>query len=248
MDDLAIGRAIRAVRIKRGWRQQDLAIASGVSQSTVSRIECGHLDEIPLATLRRVGQALGIRVTLGASWRGAELDRLVGGRHSAMHEEMARLFETLPEWTAIPEVTFSLFGERGAIDILAWHAASRTLLVIELKTELVDVQETVGTLDRKVRLAAEVARARGWKPVTVGSWLVLADSPTNRRRVQAHKAMLRAALPADGRTVPGWLRTPAGPISALSFLSSTRGMGSSRGLAPVRRVRRRAASVAPAAS
>ncbi len=51
-----------------------------------------------------------------------------------------------------------------SIDILAWHAASRSLLVIELKTELVDVQETVGTLDRKRRLAAQVAAERGWKP------------------------------------------------------------------------------------
>lgn len=247
MDDLAIGGSIRAVRVKRGWRQQDLAVAAGVSQSTVSRIECGRLDDVPLSTLRRVGAVLGIRVTLDARWRGGELDRLLGSRHSAMHEELARLFETLPEWTAVPEVTFAIFGERGAIDILAWHEASRTLLVIELKTEIVDVQETVGTLDRKVRLAAEIAARRGWRPAVVASWLIVAESPTNRRRVAAHGAMLRSAYPADGRTMPGWLRQPRGPIAALSFLSSTHGAGSRRTLAPVRRVRRRTPSLAPAA-
>jgi len=248
MDDLTIGRSIRAVRVRRGWRQQDLAVAAGVSQSTVSRLECGELGEIPLATLRHVAGAIGMRITLEARWRGGELDRMVGSRHSAMHEELARLFERLPEWTPVPEVTFAIFGERGAIDILAWHAASRTLLVIELKTELVDVQETVGTLDRKVRLAAEVAAKRGWRAATVASWLVVADSPTNRRRVQAHGAMLRAAYPADGRTVPGWLREPRGSIAALSFLSSTLGTGGNRSLAPVRRVRRRAPSVTVAAT
>jgi hypothetical protein len=119
--------------------------------------------------------------------------------------------------------------------------------VIELKTELVDVQETVGTLDRKVRLAAEVAAKRGWRPAVVASWLIVAESPTNRRRVGAHGAMLRAAYPADGRTMPGWLRRPRGPIAALSFLSSTPVAGSGRSLAPVRRVRRRTPSVAAAA-
>lgn len=243
MDDASIGTAIRAVRIKRGWRQVDLALTTGVSQSTVSRVECGQLGEVPVATLRRVVEPLGIRLTLDVRWRGGELDRLVGGRHSAMHEELARIFAALPEWTAAPEVTFAIFGERGAIDILAWHAASRTLLIIELKTELVDVQETVGTLDRKVRLAATVAAERGWRPQTVASWLVVADSPTNRRRVQAHGTMLRAAYPADGRTMPGWLREPHGSIAALSFLSSTHAAGTNRSLAPVRRVRPRKPSV-----
>ena len=43
--------------------------------------------------------------------------------HAAMHEDVARLFATLPGWDEVPEVTFSEFGERGSIDILAWHAA-----------------------------------------------------------------------------------------------------------------------------
>ena len=43
-----------------------------------------------------------------------------------------------------------------------WHEPTRSLLVIELKTELVDLQETVGTLDRKVRLATQIAHEQGW--------------------------------------------------------------------------------------
>ncbi|HYO44374.1 MAG TPA: helix-turn-helix domain-containing protein [Candidatus Limnocylindrales bacterium] len=238
MKDAQVGRAIRAVRIRKGWRQQDLAWEAGVAQQTVSRIERGDLAGITLGTLVRVTAALGARISLDVRGDGAEIDRLLGARHSAMHEETARLFERLPAWVLAPEVTFSIYGERGAIDILAWHAATRTLLVIELKTELVDIQETVGTLDRKVRLAARIAADRGWAAETVAVWLVVAESATNRRRVAAHRTMLRSRYPADGRSIAGWLAAPDGAIAALSFLASTRGASASRGLAQVHRVRR----------
>ncbi|MEO5963966.1 MAG: helix-turn-helix domain-containing protein [Candidatus Limnocylindrales bacterium] len=237
MDDLAIGRSIRAVRVKRGWRQEDLAIAAGLSRASVSRIELGQLESIQIGMVRKVCATLGIRLT-EARWQGAELDRLLGSRHSAMHEELARLFASLPDWVAVPEVTFAIFGERGAIDLIAWHAASRSLLVIELKTEIVDVQAMVATLDRKVRLAGQIARDRGWVPATVSSWLVVADGPTNRRHVQAHVAMLRAAYPVDGRSIAGWLRRPVDPIAALSFIAPEPGVGALRSFAPVKRVRR----------
>jgi transcriptional regulator with XRE-family HTH domain len=238
MDSTRLGRSFRAVRIRRRWRQLDLAEAAGVSQTTISRIERGALQGVPLGTLLRLATALGMRISVEAWWDGAELDRLVGSRHSAMHEELARVFATLPDWTVAPEVTFAIYGERGAIDILAWHAPTRTLLVIELKTELVDIQDTVGTLDRKVRLAARIAAERGWHPDVVASWLVVAEGATNRRRVSEHRAMLRAAYPADGRTIQGWLGAPRGGIAALSFLSSSRGANATRGLAQVHRVRR----------
>ena len=143
MDHAKIGRSIRVVRIGRRIRQADLAALVELSQPTISRIEGGRLDGITVGALERVLAELGIRMGTNLWWQGAELDRLIAGRHSAMHDAVARLFEDLPEWATSPEVTFAIHGERGIIDILAWHAASRTLLVIELKTELVDVQETV---------------------------------------------------------------------------------------------------------
>ena len=214
-----------------------------LSQPTISRIERGRLDGITIGALERVLAELGIRMGTDLWWQGADLDRLIAGRHSAMHDAVARLFEDLPGWVMSPEVSFAIHGERGVIDILAWHAASRSLLVIELKTELVDVQETVGTLHRKQRLADQVAAERGWRPAAVSVWLVLADGRTNRRRVHEHRAMLRAAFPIDGRTVGDWLASPRASIAALSFLPSIRGANAARRFTPVRRVSRRRPSV-----
>ena len=82
MDDLRVGAAIRAVRIRRGWRQADVAQRAGSSVTAVSRVERGQLDGMPLATLRRIAAALDIRVDLVPRWRGADLDRLLNAGHA----------------------------------------------------------------------------------------------------------------------------------------------------------------------
>ncbi len=237
MDDMRLGRSVRAVRLRKGWRQDDLAAAAGVSQDSVSRLERGLLGGMTVDRIRAIGQAAGIVVDLSARWNGGELDRLLGARHSALHEAVATRFASLPGWTAVPEVTFSIYGERGAIDVLAWHAPTRTLLVIELKTELVDVQELLGTLDRKRRLAPRIAADRGWSPAATAVWVILVEGRTNRRRVDAHRTLLRMALPADARSMNAWLASPTGTIAALSYWPRTDGARGTRGLAPVRRVR-----------
>jgi len=112
---------------------------------------------------------------------------------------------------------------------------------VELKTEIVDVQELLGTLDRKCRLARKIAEDRGWVAEVVAAWLVLAGSPTNRRRVAAHARVLRAVLPAGGREMDRWLQAPGGRIAALTFLSFGRQANAISSFAPVRRVRRREA-------
>jgi hypothetical protein len=142
--------------------------------------------------------------------------------HAALGETVIRRLRSVGGWELAPEVSFSVFGERGSIDILAWHARTRTLLVIELKTAIVDLQDALSTLDRKRRLASGIARERGWRPGAVAVWLAVVDTRTNRRHVAAHDALLLSALPVRGREVDRWLRDPAGPVAALSFLPDGR--------------------------
>lgn len=227
----------RAIRIRKRLRQVDVALAAKTSQDTVSRLERGLVGGMTIAQIRAIGEAIGVTLDLVPRWRGGELDRLLGARHSALHEAVAARFATLPGWSAVPEVTFSIYGERGAIDVLAWHEPTRTLLVIELKTEIIDVQELIGTLDRKRRLAPRIAAERGRRPMVVGTWVIVAEGRTNRRRVTTHRTVLRAAMPADGHAMRAWLAAPSRPISALSFWPSTDAVGGTGRLDPVRRVR-----------
>jgi transcriptional regulator with XRE-family HTH domain len=240
MDDQRFGSTIRAIRIRRKLRQSDLARLADVSVGMISLIERGHLDRVTLASIRAVAKALDVRVDLVPRWRAGDLDRLLNARHSALHEEVARSLATRPDWLAEPEVSFAIYSERGIIDILAWHAKHQMLLVIELKTDIADVNELVGTLDRKRRLAVQIARKHGWSVANgakVSAWLIVAESRTNHRRVQAHKTMLRGALPLDGRSMAGWLADPSRPIGAVSFWPILNHGGLRSGPTPVRRVR-----------
>jgi transcriptional regulator with XRE-family HTH domain len=217
MDDMRVGAAFRAVRLRRRWRQEDVAVRARVARSLVSDVERGHFERMPLKRLRAVAAALDIRIDLIVRWRGGELARLLNARHSALNESVARHLECLPAWRFAPEVSFSIYGERGTIDILAYHAESGALLLVELKTEIVDVNDLVGTLDRKAPLARRVAAERGWHARSVSRWVIVSRDRTNQRRLDAHRSMLRAAFPADGHAMRSWLSRPAGSISALSM-------------------------------
>jgi transcriptional regulator with XRE-family HTH domain len=151
MDDLRAGSIIRAVRRRRGWRQCDVAARASVPQSTVSEIECGLVESLQLRTLRAVCAALEIRLALDLSWRGAELPRLLDSRHALLVERVVAILAAAG-WEVVVEYTFSVFGERGSVDVLAWRPSERALLIVEVKTELSDLQNLLSVLDRKARL------------------------------------------------------------------------------------------------
>jgi transcriptional regulator with XRE-family HTH domain len=248
VSDARVGAAIRSVRLRRGWRQSDVAARAKVSRALVSLLERGHVERVALGTLRSVGQALDIQIDVTARWRGGELARLLNADHAALHESVALFFGEMAGWEFAPEVTFNIYGERGVIDLLAWHAATRTLLIVELKTLLVDIHDVMAANDRRRRLAGAIAAQYDWHPRIVGVWVVLANTRTNRRRIAAHATVLRAAFPAGGADIHAWLRAPVAGISALSLWSYANRGGASPGLAGRQRVRvrRKPQSVASA--
>jgi hypothetical protein len=64
-----------------------------------------------LGALRQVAAALEIRIELLPRRRGAELDRVLSARHSALHESVATaLAHDFPEWVMASEVSFSIWA------------------------------------------------------------------------------------------------------------------------------------------
>ena len=232
MSDVQVGRVFRAVRVRLGKRQRDVADDEGVSRQVISRIECGQLEDVSATALRKIADRLQIRLDTTARWRGGELDRLLNRRHAAVHESALALFAGYPGWHTVSELSFNVWGERGVIDIAAWNQERLALAIDELKSEFVDAAELVRTMDTRRRLAMEIARERDWDPVVIGMWVIVADTRTNRRHLAASRRLLRGAFPADGHAMARWLRDPSESIAGLTFLpvSAVKGGG--------RRVRR----------
>jgi len=210
MDRWRFGRAVRALRRRRDWRQEDLAGRAGLSRSVAGRIERGEIQRIAWADLVAVVEALDARLELDLRWRGEGLDRLIDESHALTVDAAVRLFSAAG-WETEVEVSFSIYGERGSIDVLGRHPATARIAVVEVKATIGDANRTVMTLDRKGRLAPRIAAERGWPCRGVARFLVVAESSTARGRIRRHAEIFRSAFPMDGRGCLAWLHDPTGP-------------------------------------
>ena len=237
MQGVAIGRAIRTLRIRLELRQSDIAAHASVSPSLVGAIERGDVGAVNLRRLESICEALGASLDVRVRWHGEGLDRLLDGAHAQLVERLViRLSKA--GWECAVEASFNEYGERGSVDVLAWHPATRSLLVCEVKSLIPDAQATLVPLDRKARLGPKIAIGRGWQADRVSRLLVVADTSTTRRRVTALDATFRTAFPMRGVAVGRWLRDPAGAISGLLFLPDVRLAGLGRPAAGRQRVNR----------
>lgn len=236
MDSIRIGRSCRALRLRRQLRQIDVATRAGISRGTISNIERAHLSRVAIGTLVDVAAALGADVDLRIRWHGADLDRLLDEGHARLVDAIVALL-TAAGWDAVVEATFSIFGERGSIDVLAFHPAARQVLVVEAKTVVPDFQAMVAALDRKTRLASTVAAERGWSAIGVSRLLVVEDGSTPRGRIERVGRAAAVAFPVRGIAVRRWLREPIQPMSGLLFLRTANGSSTTLAIAGRQRIR-----------
>jgi DNA-binding XRE family transcriptional regulator len=218
MDPALFGGDVRLLRRRKGWTQVRLASAAAVPRWIVVEIEAGRGDRLPVWRLAAVAAALGARLTVRMLFQGEGLDRLRDRRHAALVEWLVAKLRR-EGWEVATEVSFNVYGERGSIDILAFHPATGALLVVEVKSVVPDIGGMLMTLDRKVRLAAQVAREQlGWQATSVSRLLVLPEDRTARRRVAQHATTFETTFPARNVVVRRWLRSPNGPLAGLLFV------------------------------
>ena len=233
VDPVRVGLSIRALRRRRGWTQEVLGRRAGISRSAVSRIERGDADRLSLRALAKVTNVLGARIRLQVLWQGEELDRLLDRDHAHLVEWVVRRLSA-NGWEVAPEATFQIGGERGSIDVFAWHPATGHLLIVEVKSVVPDVQATLAGVDRKARVAVAVARQRGWPVGPVSRVLVLPDDRTARRRLSRFAATFARAFPARTIELRRWFAAPDRPIAGVMFVSDVTHAGARHRVAPSR--------------
>jgi hypothetical protein len=189
----------------------------------VQAIEAGRAGRLTLDQIQRHFEEFDARARLTLWWNGADLDRLFDSRHAGIVE--AGLDEIRRYgWKTAGEVTFSEFGERGSIDLMAANDAASAVLVGEAKSEWGSIEETLRRLDIKARLAPKIAfQTFGFRPRAIAAILLFAEDRTARRVAARFSTTLDSALPARGHDIRRWLREPAGNLRGLWFLTNAAG-------------------------
>ena len=173
-----------------------------------------------MGTIERVMEALGATMDVTVRWHGERLDRLVDAGHAAIVERTTAHLASLG-WLCRPEVSFNHFGDRGLVDVVAIHVATRMVMIVEVKTAIGDVQAMLGRLDVKARLGRTIAESVGWTDArAVAPAFVIANTRTARRCVLRHEHSFRR-YSLRGRSALAWLRNPRlpAPSGLLRFVN-----------------------------
>lgn len=202
------------LRLRRNWRQSDVADRARISPAAIGRHENGILGS--LRALERHAGVFGLRVDVRVSGRGGELARITDEEHAAIVAALASSFREMG-CAVEPEASFSEWGERGRVDLLVYEPVSGTVIIVEVKTELVDLQDLFGALNVRERLTRVIAERRGWQMRRCVTLLAVASTAANRETVRAHASLFdefaRRTLTPDllrsqARRVLHWVPAP----------------------------------------
>jgi len=170
----AAGIDLRDARIRRRWTLRETADRAGVAVASAHAAESG--GPVSLETYARLAIALGQRPVLSFEARptSGSKDRLRSGQdlvHAAMGEAEARQLGQHGYTVALDE-PYQHFQFAGRADLLAWDLDTRSLLHIENKTRLLDLQDLAGSFNAKRAYLPSVMAERlrlgptGWRTVT----------------------------------------------------------------------------------
>jgi transcriptional regulator with XRE-family HTH domain len=204
-------------RVSLRLTQQQVADAAHVSRGYIAAIEGGTANPT-LDVVDRISQFLGLEADLvlrPATVIGSSTQRdVVHARCSAYVERRLRT----AGWQTAREVEIVQARSHGWIDLVAFHPTTETVLVIEIKTQLVDL----GAIERQLgwygRSAGDVARRIGWSPRRIVTWLVVLASEEVERVIASNAGLLGSAFPIRAREM-------------LSLLSDDKHGTTGRGLA-----------------
>lgn len=220
---IAFGHMVRRTRLALRRTQKAVGASSGLSPPEISRIEHGRRPGLSLRTIGALCDALGIQ----AAWAlqppfvaGASTPDVPGpirrpGRqqdagHARCSAYVRRRLERLG-WEVAQEVEIVLGRTHGWIDILAFRAATGTLLIGEIKTEFHDIGELQRTLAWYEREAWSAARRLGWAPHRVHVCLFVLCTNESDVRIGANRELLAQVFPVRSRWMGRWLEDPSPP-------------------------------------
>jgi transcriptional regulator with XRE-family HTH domain len=201
-------RACLAIRLDLDISREQLAERVGVTPGFIGRIERAEANP-SVALIESIADALGLDLRLDVRPpifpAGPHVRDAVHARCSAYVDRHLRSLG----WMTAREVEIVQGRSHGWIDLLAFDGRSGTLLIVEVKTRLLDL----GGLERQVgwyeRTARQSALALGWRPRRSALVVLALASEEVDRVVREHRELLFYGFPIRAREIARGLADPS---------------------------------------
>ena len=176
-----LGAELREARLARGLRQVDVARATSVSSSRISRVEHGLLRDLAIGDTARHGAAVGLRLHARFYPSGSGL------RDAAQLDLLRRLRVRIGDaWSWQLEAPLNIPGDMRAFDLLLTGGGAT--IAVEAITRLRDAQAQLREATRKQR--------DGHAPRLV---ILLSATPHNRDALGSAGDVLATSFPLTTR-------------------------------------------------
>lgn len=217
----SVGSDVLRQREDSGLTLAELARASGVDPSYISRIEAGR-QGASLETYARLAVVLGADLSLRFY---PTTGPTIRDRHqSAIAETLLSIVH--PRWAPFAEIAVRR-PSRGWIDLGLHEARAALFVATEIESGLRRLEQQLRWMEAK---AAALPSWEGWARLdpepTLSRLLIVRETRTTRRVAEEHRRLLRAAYPADPRDALEALRGPGTwPGPAILWAATTRAGG-----------------------
>jgi transcriptional regulator with XRE-family HTH domain len=195
MHDLVtrIATICRDRRLALDLTQAEVAGALGISRSHYASIEQARTNP-SLGLLDRIGTALGLELHIDARPVLIVLgSRVRDGVHARSVAYVARRLVGAG-WIVRREVPFEDGRWRGWIDIMAFDPRTGWLLIIEVKTSIVDIGQVERQIDWYAR-SARLVIPTDWRVSRVCPWLLLLATAENDLVLARHRDAFAQTFP-----------------------------------------------------
>lgn len=192
-----LGVAVASSRRRRRLTQAGLAARIGISRASVSRIETGRGQGVPIGTWLALAAELRLtaRFELARDWREEPVD----AGHLALQELLLRLGRTAG-YARTFELRIGRADPGAYIDAFLRDDRRRRLIVAEAWNVIGDIGAGARSFDRKLVAARDLAVAiGGGEPYSVhGVWVVRATR-RNRALIARYPEVFAARFPGPSR-------------------------------------------------
>jgi transcriptional regulator with XRE-family HTH domain len=205
---MPFGRACLATRLDLDISREQLAERVGVTPGYIGRIERGSANPT-VALIEAIAEALGLELQLGVRPPAFPFNPYVRDTVHARCSAYADRRLRGSGWSTAREVEITHGRSHGWIDLLAFDPRTGTLLVLEVKTRLVDL----GALERQLswyeRAARQEASALGWRVRRMTSVVLALASNEVDQVIRVHRDVILLAFPIRASALARGLVDPS---------------------------------------